>query len=131
VAAQASDLQRCENGITHLVARDNPPAGGEEPVAQLGANAHGEVLEPGRVADCYLGLRLDPDDAEAVVLRHGSSSSSPSGGAHDGGLFRKRGGGVPFIGSLAFFGRRHQGTPCSLSSSRRIWAANASNARSL
>jgi hypothetical protein len=34
-------------------------------VAQLGANAHGEVLEPGRVVDCYLGLRLDPaDDAE-------------------------------------------------------------------
>jgi hypothetical protein len=31
-------------------------------VAQLGANAHGEVLEPGRVPDCYLGLRLDPDD---------------------------------------------------------------------
>jgi hypothetical protein len=31
-------------------------------VAQLGANAFGEVLEPGRVPDCYLGLRLDPDD---------------------------------------------------------------------
>jgi hypothetical protein len=31
-------------------------------VAQLGANAHGEVLEPGRVSDCYLGLHLDPDD---------------------------------------------------------------------
>jgi hypothetical protein len=29
-------------------------------VAQLGANAHGEVLEPGRVPDRYLGLRLDP-----------------------------------------------------------------------
>jgi hypothetical protein len=29
-------------------------------VAQLGANAHGEVLEPGRVPDCNLGLRLDP-----------------------------------------------------------------------
>jgi hypothetical protein len=29
-------------------------------VAQLGANAFGEVLEPGRVPDCYLGLRLDP-----------------------------------------------------------------------
>jgi hypothetical protein len=29
-------------------------------VAQLGANALGEVLEPGRVPDCYLGLRLDP-----------------------------------------------------------------------
>jgi hypothetical protein len=29
-------------------------------VTQLGANAFGEVLEPGRVPDCYLGLRLDP-----------------------------------------------------------------------
>jgi hypothetical protein len=29
-------------------------------VAQLGANAHGEVLVPGRVPDCYLGLLLDP-----------------------------------------------------------------------
>jgi hypothetical protein len=38
-------------------------------MAQLGANALGEVLEPGRVADCYLGLRLDPaDDAEAAAV---------------------------------------------------------------
>jgi hypothetical protein len=29
-------------------------------MAQLGANAPGEVLEPGRVPDCYVGLRLDP-----------------------------------------------------------------------
>jgi hypothetical protein len=29
-------------------------------VAQLGPNAFGEVLVPGRVPDCYLGLRLDP-----------------------------------------------------------------------
>jgi hypothetical protein len=29
-------------------------------VVQLGANAYGEVLEPGRVPDCYLGLRLYP-----------------------------------------------------------------------
>jgi hypothetical protein len=29
-------------------------------VAQLGRNAHGEVLEPGRVSDCYLGLLLEP-----------------------------------------------------------------------
>jgi hypothetical protein len=29
-------------------------------VSQLGANALGEVLVPGRVPDCYLGLRLDP-----------------------------------------------------------------------
>jgi hypothetical protein len=34
-------------------------------VAQLGRNAHGETLEPGRVPDCYLGLHLDPaGDAE-------------------------------------------------------------------
>jgi hypothetical protein len=34
-------------------------------VSQLGANALGEVLEAGRVPDCYLGLRLDPaDDTE-------------------------------------------------------------------
>jgi hypothetical protein len=31
-------------------------------VTQLGRNAHGEVLEAGRVPDCYLGLRLDPPD---------------------------------------------------------------------
>jgi hypothetical protein len=36
-------------------------------VAQLGVNAFGEALEPGRAPDCYLGLRLDPaDDAEAA-----------------------------------------------------------------
>jgi hypothetical protein len=29
-------------------------------VDQLGPNARGEVLEPGRVADCYLGLLLPP-----------------------------------------------------------------------
>jgi hypothetical protein len=29
-------------------------------VSELGANALGEVLVPGRVPDCYLGLRLDP-----------------------------------------------------------------------
>jgi hypothetical protein len=34
-------------------------------VAQPGANAFGEVLEPGRVPDCYFGLRLKPaGDAE-------------------------------------------------------------------
>ena len=48
-------------------------------MVQLGANVDGEVLEPGRVADCYLGLRLDPaGDAQVAgvlvvapaVLRH-------------------------------------------------------------
>jgi hypothetical protein len=29
-------------------------------VDQLGPNALGEVLKPGRVADCYLGLLLPP-----------------------------------------------------------------------
>jgi hypothetical protein len=33
-------------------------------MAQFGANAFGEVLEPGRVQDCYLGLRLDPTDQD-------------------------------------------------------------------
>ena len=32
-------------------------------MSQLGANALGEVLEPGRVADCYLGLLLPPPPA--------------------------------------------------------------------
>jgi hypothetical protein len=31
-------------------------------MAQLGRNADGQVLVPGRVPDCYLGLRLDPAD---------------------------------------------------------------------
>ena len=31
-------------------------------MAQLGRNAHGETLEPGRVPDCYLGLLVDPPD---------------------------------------------------------------------
>jgi hypothetical protein len=31
-------------------------------MAQLGANALGEVLVPGRVPDCYLGLCVDADD---------------------------------------------------------------------
>ena len=36
-------------------------------MSQLGANALGEVLAPGRVADCYLGLRMDrAHDAEAA-----------------------------------------------------------------
>jgi hypothetical protein len=34
-------------------------------VSQLGANALGEVLEPGGVSDCYLGLRLHASDDEA------------------------------------------------------------------
>jgi hypothetical protein len=36
-------------------------------LGQLGANAHGEVLEAGRVTGCYLGLLLDPaENAEAA-----------------------------------------------------------------
>jgi hypothetical protein len=38
-------------------------------VEQLGVNAHGEVLEAGRVPDCYLGLLLDPaEDAETAEV---------------------------------------------------------------
>ena len=32
-------------------------------MTQLGVNAHGEILEPGRVSDCYLGLLLPPGPA--------------------------------------------------------------------
>jgi hypothetical protein len=35
-------------------------------MSRLGANAFGEVLEPGRVPDCYLGLRLDSSGTEAA-----------------------------------------------------------------
>jgi hypothetical protein len=40
-------------------------------VTQLGGNAHGEVLEPGRVPDCYLGLLLcagDGNQAPGVLV---------------------------------------------------------------
>jgi hypothetical protein len=36
-------------------------------VGKLGANTHGEVLEAGRVPDCYLGLLVDPaEDGQAA-----------------------------------------------------------------
>ena len=53
-------------------------------MAQLGANAHGEVLVPGRVPDCYLGLLLDPPGDQhagrvlvvaSASLRHPASPS--------------------------------------------------------
>ena len=57
-------------------------------MSRLGANALGEVLAPGRVPDCYLGLRLDPSGTEAAdVLAWRSTvtitfpGSSPSLGA--------------------------------------------------
>ena len=37
-------------------------------MAQLGANAHGEVLEPGRVPDCYLGPLLDHPATRVLVV---------------------------------------------------------------
>jgi hypothetical protein len=36
-------------------------------VGLLGANAHGEILAPGRVPDCYLGLFLDQPGGDAEV----------------------------------------------------------------
>jgi hypothetical protein len=35
-------------------------------VTQLGRNADGAVLVPGRVPDCYFGLLLDPGDAKGA-----------------------------------------------------------------
>ena len=53
---------------------------------QLGPNALGEVLEPGRVADCYLGLLLppgsvgEPEAGTILVVTPGrvAASSSPA-----------------------------------------------------
>jgi hypothetical protein len=66
-------------------------------VGQLGANAHGEVLEPGRVPDCYPGLVLDPSGTaqapEVLVVapaarlppvRHGSSVPLRTPGSNAG-----------------------------------------------
>jgi hypothetical protein len=57
-------------------------------VAQLGANAHGEVLEAGRVPDCYLGLLLDPTDhdteAAGVLVVAPASLLHPSVQQPDG-----------------------------------------------
>jgi hypothetical protein len=36
-------------------------------VWQLGRNAHGEILKPGRVPDCYLGLLLNPSSDTEVA----------------------------------------------------------------
>jgi hypothetical protein len=58
-------------------------------VAQLGANAHGEVLVPGRVPDCYLGLLLDPpgdQHAGRVLVVAPASLRHPSIPQPDGTL---------------------------------------------
>jgi hypothetical protein len=54
LAAGARDAQNDESVMNGLV-------------GQLGRNADGEILVPGRVPGCYLGLRLDwADDAQAA-----------------------------------------------------------------
>jgi hypothetical protein len=59
-------------------------------VDQLGANAHGEVLESGRVPDCYLGPLLDPprDQQAGRVLVVAPASllhpAVPQPGGHPG-----------------------------------------------
>jgi hypothetical protein len=58
-------------------------------VAQLGANAFGEVLEPGRVPNCYLGLRLDPaghDQAAGVLVVAPAALLHPAVSQPDGTL---------------------------------------------
>jgi hypothetical protein len=48
-----------QRGVVRTLRRSDPSTR-EERVSRLGANALGEVLVPGRVPDCSLGLRLDP-----------------------------------------------------------------------
>jgi hypothetical protein len=65
-------------------------------VAQLGANAHGQVLVPGRVPDCYLGAtalwntaavrapacdRVRPHAGTSTAVACGSSGPGPGPGA--------------------------------------------------
>ena len=58
-------------------------------MAQLGRNAHDEVLEPGRVRDCYLGLLLragDPDQAPGALVVSPAALLHPAVPQQDGTL---------------------------------------------
>jgi hypothetical protein len=58
-------------------------------VRQLGANAHGEVLEAGRVPDCYLGLLLHDayyGGAAGVLIVSPAAVLHPSVPQPDGAL---------------------------------------------
>jgi hypothetical protein len=53
-------------------------------VGQLGPNADGALLEPGRVPDCYLGLRLDPPghtEPAGVLVCAGCAAASAGAAA--------------------------------------------------
>ena len=55
----------------------------------LGPNAHGELLEPGRVPDCYLGLLLradDPDQKSGVLIVRPAAFLHPAVPQPDGTL---------------------------------------------
>jgi hypothetical protein len=58
-------------------------------VREFGPNAHGELLEPGRVGDCYLGLLLragDPDQAWGVLVVSPAALLHPTVPQPDGTL---------------------------------------------
>jgi hypothetical protein len=58
-------------------------------VGLLGPNAHGELLEPGRVPDCSLGLLLragDPDQASGVLVVNPAALLHPAVPQPDGRL---------------------------------------------
>jgi hypothetical protein len=58
-------------------------------VRELGPNADGELLEPGRVSDCYLGLLLragDPDQAPGVLVVSPAALLHPAVPQPDGTL---------------------------------------------
>jgi hypothetical protein len=54
---------RPSGGPGSLIRQRPSPGRREARVDQLGPNALGETLEPGRVGDCYLGLLLPPGPA--------------------------------------------------------------------
>jgi len=58
-------------------------------VRELGSNAHGQLVEPGRVGDCYLGLLLrvgDPDQASGVLVVSPAALLHPAVPRPDGTL---------------------------------------------
>jgi hypothetical protein len=58
-------------------------------VGLLGPNAHGELLEPGRVSDCYLGLLLragDPDQTPGLLVVSPAALLHPAVPQPDGRL---------------------------------------------
>jgi len=67
-----------------------PTLGGARLVSELGPNAYGEVLDPGRVAACYLGLLLpappagEPEPGRVLVVAPRARCCTPASPSRPG-----------------------------------------------